>query len=69
MAKLNGRRRLYFLVIATLTTGAMKDHGKVILTRERMQKETILVWSTIREELRQYKEASSHYGYSNVMRE
>ena len=33
----NGRRRLYFSVIVTLTTGMMKDHVKVILTRKRTQ--------------------------------
>ena len=29
--------RLYFSVIVTLTIGAIKYHGKVILTRERTQ--------------------------------
>ena len=27
----------YFSVIVTLTTGEMKDHGKVILMREKMR--------------------------------
>ena len=31
----NYRSRLYFSVIVTLTTGAMKDHRKVILMGER----------------------------------
>ena len=69
----------YFSVIVTLTTAAIKYHGKVILMRERMQ-----VWTErnytclvsfceevaiIHEGLRQYKEAISHYGYSSVVRE
>ena len=33
----NGRSRLYFSVIMTLNTGVMKDHGKVILMKKRMQ--------------------------------